>query len=133
MGDICYLISGIALVTMALALLLPPRHRSPHHEHDPRPVVPSHPVASRLPLLCQHVHIHLLAPHAEAVPCDVPSPTIPHQRRRGSSRPRGSSTPSCPTQGCPATLRGGPDRGVAARLRRGHPQAAPRSSFILIR
>merc|ERR1712012_367212 len=92
--DICYLISGIALVTMALANqmeernrmvvygglfclcvggvqllgkprtknlapgfppslapLRPPRDRPPHHEHHPRPLVPPHPVAPRLPLL----------------------------------------------------------------------------------
>merc|ERR1712192_194118 len=85
-----------------LALLLPPRHRPPHHQHGPRPLVPPHPVAS-------HVPLHLLAPHAEAVPGHVPPSPLPNQPRRGSRRPGGSSAPTCPAEGCSTMLRGSPD------------------------
>merc|ERR1712107_681902 len=66
----------------SLAPLLPPCDRPPHHEHHPRPLVPPHPVAPRLPLLRHHVHLHQLAAHAEAVPGHVLAPPLPGQPRR---------------------------------------------------
>merc|ERR1712130_891600 len=124
--DICYLVSGIALVTMALANQMEDRNRMVVYgglfglfasvsaicnffaSHGLRTwrrgfLLPwlfffllviglltmnmirdlwCHHIQWRHVFLffCQHVHLHLLAPHAEAVLGNVPAPTLPDQR-----------------------------------------------------